>query len=92
MLARWAARRAAPPEIEVTCGDASLSDAYAGAVPADLVLVCGVFGNVGDGDVERTVRVLSSLFARGATVIWTRHRRPPDLTMSIRRWLPHAGA
>ena len=86
-----AARRAAPPGVEVTCGDASLSDAYAGAVPADLVLVCGVFGNMSDEDVERTARALSSLCSRGATVIWTRHRRPPDLTVAIRRWFGESG-
>ncbi len=86
-----AARRAAPPEIEVSCGDASVSDAYAGAVPADLLLVCGVLGNMSDADVERTVRALSSLCSRGATVIWTRHRRPPDLTVSIRRWFGESG-
>ena len=29
-------------------GDAGTSDAYAGAVPADLVLACGIFGNISD--------------------------------------------
>ena len=86
-----AARRAAPPGLEVSCGDASVSDAYAGAVPAEIVLVCGVFGNMSDADVERTARALSSLCARGATVIWTRHRRAPDLTIAIRRWLGESG-
>jgi hypothetical protein len=27
----------------------------------------------------------------GATVIWTRHRRPPDLTRSIRSWFAAGG-
>ena len=27
----------------------------------------------------------------GATVIWTRHRRAPDLTVDIRRWFTEAG-
>ncbi len=54
--------------------DAGISDAYAGAVPADLVLLCG------------TIRKASRLCRRGSVVIWTRHRRPPDLTPNIRRW------
>jgi hypothetical protein len=29
--------------------------------------------------------------APGATVIWTRHRRPPDLTGQIRSWFAAAG-
>jgi hypothetical protein len=76
----------APPGVEVVCADAGVLDAYAGAVPADLVLACGVFGNVTDDDVEHVVRTLPTLCASSAIVIWTRHRRPPDLTVDIRRW------
>ena len=88
-----AARAAAlaPPGVEVVCEDASRASVYAGAVPADLVLMCGVFGNVSDDDIHRTVRSLPTLCAPGATVIWTRHRRPPDRTVDIRRWLREAG-
>lgn len=77
--------------IEVVTGDASVTDAYAGAVPADLVLVCGVFGNIPDDDVHRTIDTLPQFCARDATVIWTRHRRPPDLTPTIREWFADAG-
>jgi hypothetical protein len=45
------ARSAAPEGIEISCADASTTSAYEGAVPADLVLVCGVFGNIGDNDI-----------------------------------------
>jgi hypothetical protein len=76
---------------EVREGDASVTDAYAGAVPADLVLVCGVFGNVDDGGVERAIHLLPQLCARGSVLVWTRHRRPPDLTPTIRRWFGDAG-
>jgi hypothetical protein len=31
------------------------------------------------------------LCAPGATVIWTRGRRPPDLTPTVRRWFAEAG-
>ena len=34
--------------LSVEQGDAGWSAAYAGAVPADLVVVCGIFGNVTD--------------------------------------------
>jgi hypothetical protein len=78
------------PEVEVVTGDASNSSAYAGAVPADLVLACGIFGNVSDEDVGRTIALLPCLCAEGATVIWTRHRRPPDLTVQIRDWFRDA--
>ncbi len=81
----------APPGVEVVRGDASTTSAYAGAVPADLVLACGIFGNVVDDDIHRTVEILPTLCAPGATAIWTRHRRPPDLTVDVRRWFGEAG-
>ena len=77
--------------VEVVVGDAGELGAYRGAAPADLVLECGVFGNISDADVERTLRASAALCSPGATLIWTRHRRPPDLTPSIRRWLADAG-
>jgi hypothetical protein len=86
-----AARAKAPPGVEVVCGDASLSSAYAGAVPAEIVLLCGVFGNISDADIIRTIETVPSLCAPGATVIWTRHRREPDLTSDVRKWFESAG-
>jgi hypothetical protein len=73
--------------LDSVCGDASLTDAYLGAVPAEVVLICGVFGNVADADVRRAISYLPQLCAPGATVLWTRHRVEPDLTPAVRRWL-----
>ncbi|HET6815719.1 MAG TPA: SAM-dependent methyltransferase [Mycobacteriales bacterium] len=78
-------------EIEIVEADAGQLTAYDGAVPADLVLMCGVFGNISDDDVRRTVASLPMLCATRATVVWTRHRREPDLTPSIRSWFAEAG-
>jgi hypothetical protein len=85
------ARSAAPEPVEVRCADAATTSAYEGAVPADLVLVCGVFGNVSADDIARTIRMLPSLCAPGATVIWTRHRRSPDRTVLARETFAAAG-
>jgi hypothetical protein len=41
--------------------------------------------------VERTVRASPALCAPGATLIWTRSRRPPDLTDAIRAWFGDSG-
>jgi hypothetical protein len=78
-------------ELEVHAGDAADTNAYEGAVPADLVLVCGVFGNISDADIEKTVRALPMFASLNATVLWTRHRREPDMTVNIRRWLQESG-
>jgi hypothetical protein len=50
-----------------------------------------VFGNITDSDIKTTVAALPTLCSAGATVIWTRHRRSPDLTPTIRRWFTEAG-
>jgi hypothetical protein len=77
--------------LEAVAADASTSDAYVGAVPAHLVLACGIFGNISDADIERTVRFLPSLCAPGAWVIWTRHPRDPALFERLQRWLEECG-
>ena len=77
--------------LEVREGDAGTTATFADAVPADVLLLCGIFGNISDEAIERTVRALPAVCAPGATVIWTRHRRPPDLTPAIRRWFREAG-
>lgn len=71
--------------------DAGDSSAYVEAAPADLVLLCGIFGNISDEDVRRTVGSAPQLCRPGARVIWTRHHNPPDLTPRIRRWFADAG-
>ncbi|MBM7798443.1 hypothetical protein JOE57_001364 [Microlunatus panaciterrae] len=72
--------------LQVRCADAAASSIYADTVPADLVLTCGVFGNISDQDVRATIAALPQLCGPGAQVIWTRHRREPDLTPQIRSW------
>ncbi len=89
--ARRSARSLGLPGIEVVEGDASTTTAYDGAVPADLVLVCGVFGNIPDDHIRHTVEQLPRLCAPGAIVIWTRHREPVDLTPTIRGWFTSNG-
>lgn len=67
-------------------GEAALTDHYLEVAPAHLVLLCGVFGNVGDVDIQRTVVHCPGMCAPGGHVIWTRHRRPPDLVPVIGEW------
>jgi hypothetical protein len=94
-LAAFARRRAADAgvrdQIAVVEGDASLVRSYRGFLPADLVLICGVFGNIDEGDIRATVSRMPSFCAPGGTVVWTRHRRAPDLTSSVREWFAEAG-
>jgi hypothetical protein len=76
--ARATARDLGLDRVEVRTADAGTTDAYVDAGPADILMVCGVFGNVTDDDVAVTVARLPSLVARGGHVIWTRGCRVPE--------------
>jgi len=89
--ARAAAEHAGLTGVEVVTGDAAAVSAYAGLAPADIVLACGIFGNVVDEYIQRTIIGLRQLAKPGATVLWTRSRREPDLTPTIRTWFTEAG-
>jgi hypothetical protein len=78
-------------DIEVVVADAGTTDACVGAVPADLVVACGIFGNISTDDIERTVRALPSLCAPGGWVVWTRHPREPGVLEGIERWFGASG-
>lgn len=82
---------AAGVRLDIVQGDAAEPASYAGAVPADVVLLCGVLGNISDHDVRFTIDSLPQLCRTGGTVIWTRSRRPPDVTPQIRSWFSESG-
>ncbi|MDG4830979.1 class I SAM-dependent methyltransferase [Solwaraspora sp. WMMD1047] len=89
--ARALADAAGLDRVEVRVGDAALIDHYADLAPADLVLVCGVFGNISEADIERTIGHCAALTAAGGFLVWTRHREPPDLVPTVCGWFDRHG-
>ena len=85
-VARQRAAEAGLANVEIVAGDAALTSAYAGIAPADLVLACGLFGNMTDAHVKRVIGYCTQLCAAGGTVIWTRARWEPDLVPRILDW------
>ena len=77
--------------VTVREADAGVVTTYADVLPADVLLLCGIFGNVSDEDIRQTAAAAAAMCAKDGTVIWTRHRRPPDLTGQIRSWFATAG-
>jgi hypothetical protein len=90
-VAEETSRAAGLDQVEVVTGDAALTDHYRGMVPADIVLACGLFGNIIDEDIERTIDSCSQLCATGGTVIWTRGRSAPDRVPLICDWFSERG-
>jgi hypothetical protein len=77
--------------VTVRAVDAGNSTAYAGAVPADLVIMIGIFGNISDDDVRRTIMTAPQLCRTGATLLWSRATSPDDGNSLVRSVLPAAG-
>ena len=77
---------------DVRRGDAGDVATFADVLPVDLLLLCGIFGNISTDDIQATIGAVPSMLAIGGTVIWTRgwfaHE---DLRPMIRRWFTEAG-
>jgi hypothetical protein len=59
-------------QIEVRTADAGASSSYLEAVPADLVIMVGIFGNIDDTDLGRTIATVPQFCTPGAAVLWSR--------------------
>lgn len=57
--------------VEVVVADAGDAASYAGLVPVDLLLMCGVFANIAIDDARRTIGRLPELCAPGGMLVWT---------------------
>ncbi|MDX3386609.1 class I SAM-dependent methyltransferase [Streptomyces niveiscabiei] len=83
-FARKLAAKAGLDGVEVITGDASRTDHYADFAPADVVMVCGVLGNVVRADMERIVDHCTALCRTGGTLVWTRTRH---FNTPLQQWL-----
>ena len=91
-FARDAIARAGLARVRVIERDASLTDVYDGVRPAEIVLACGIFGNIPTDDIKRTIDCLPMLCAPRATVLWTRGGTAQhDVALDIRGWFNERG-
>ena len=70
--AKEAADAAGLERVEVVRGDAGAVTTFVDVLPVDVLMLCGVFGNVTPEDVERTIALVPSLVTPGGFVVWTR--------------------
>ncbi|MGH8862442.1 MAG: SAM-dependent methyltransferase [Jatrophihabitantaceae bacterium] len=90
-IAQRARDAAAGLDLVVRTADAAETASYADAIPADLVLLVGIFGNISAEDLEHTVAASPALCTRGATLVWTRGRRGGDCNDAVRARFEAAG-
>jgi hypothetical protein len=70
--------------VEVQTADAGTPETYRDVPRANVLTVCGVFGNISVQDVRRTIGALPGMLAMGGIVIWTRGVEDADRTPDIR--------
>lgn len=94
-LASAAVERARGQRLEtvvVIRGDAGEASTWKDCVPVDLLLLCGIFGNISPGDIEQTVSCVPAMVRDGGYVVWTRGGSPvSDLRPQVRNWFADAG-
>jgi|SRR5579862_797130 len=83
---------AAGAVVEVREADAGRLSSFADVVPVDVLMLCGVFGNLEPDSVRALVATLPSLVVPGGLIVWTRGGSEPDQRPVVRRSFLEAGA
>jgi hypothetical protein len=90
--ARAAAEAAGLAGVVVRCADAGDVGSFRDVVPVDVLMLCGVFGNVERATVRDISTRVPAMVASGGFVIWTRGGEgPDDPRPEVRRWFVEAG-
>ncbi|MET1008156.1 MAG: class I SAM-dependent methyltransferase [Propionibacteriaceae bacterium] len=89
--ARDRASQAGLRHVEVRTANAGTVDLFADVIPVQLLLLVGIFGNISDDDIHRTIAAAPQLCAPGATVLWSRGRSKIDFNDQVRAWFAEAG-
>ena len=76
--ARSAAAGGGLGSVRVRCKDAGDLASFADVLPVDVLMLCGIFGNIEHSSVKDVVDAIPWLVTPGGFVIWTRGRSEPD--------------
>ena len=82
--ARARARAAGISGLTVRTCDAADTANFADIVPADVVLLVGIFGNISPADIDMIIATAPQFCSPGATLIWSRGRDRDDINDHIR--------
>jgi Putative methyltransferase len=77
--------------VVVIAGDAGRSATFADLLPVDLLLLCGIFGNISDDDIRATVAATRAMLTAGGIVVWTRGKSDRDIRPVVRGWFAEEG-
>lgn len=71
--------------------DAGDVGVFGDLLPVDVLLLCGIFGNIPGTEVAGLVASAARLVVPGGFVLWTRGESEPDRRHEIRGWFTSAG-
>jgi hypothetical protein len=89
--ARDAAASSQLPMVEVRCRDAGAVESFADVLPVDVLMLCGIFGNIEHAQIRIVISLLPCLLREGGYIIWTRGGSEPDRRPEVRHWFSEAG-
>lgn len=90
--ARASARAVGLRNVEVRSADAGDPESFRDVLPVDVLMLCGIFGNVEPSTVRHIARRVPAMVRSGGAVIWTRGGEgPDDPRPQVRRWFIDAG-
>jgi len=78
--------------VRVLTGDAGDSSLYRDVLPVDLLMLCGIFGNITEADIRATIDAVPAMLRPQGFVLWTRGNQDPELRPTIRQWFTDMGA
>jgi hypothetical protein len=78
--------------VVVIVGDAGEPSTFAEHLPVDLLLLCGIFGNISEHEIRVTIAAVPAMLIHGGFVVWTRGKKPgEDIRPMVRRWFVDEG-
>jgi hypothetical protein len=87
-----AAKLADLPKVEVRCADAGDPASFRDVLPVEVLMLCGIFGNVEHNTVRGIAQAVPAMVTRDGYVIWTRGGgEPVDHRPEVRRFFTQAG-
>jgi hypothetical protein len=78
-------------QVQVRCGDAGDPASFADVLLVDVLMLCGIFGNIEHRCVKHIIDLVPRLVVPGGYVIWTRGGSMPDRRPEVRQRFRAAG-
>ncbi len=86
-----AADEASLDRLCVRHADAGDPGSFLDVLPADVLMLCGIFGNVKHQSVRDIIQDIKTCLAPASVVIWTRGASSPDRRPEARQWFADDG-